>query len=593
MQRYILFFQAMLAISLCAACSKGESSPTADELLGHAKYQAMAYGGYRNHDRAQAPTVQEIKEDLRLLHAMDIRILRTYHARLYGHAENVLKAISELKAHDPDFDMYVMLGAWMQCAAAWSEHPNHAVGDSINNAAEIAKATALASRYPEIVKIIAVGNESMVHWAASYYVAPQVITAWVKHLQALKSKGELPADLWITSSDNYASWGGEANYRGADLEELIRAVDYISLHSYPFHDTHYNPEFWYVPEPEEQLDKTTIINRAMERAVKRVGAQVAEVRRYLYAIGSEKEIHIGETGWASADNSLYGPSGSRAADEYKQHLYYQKIRSWCDSMGMSCFYFEAFDEPWKDQENAMGSENHFGLFDVQGNAKLPLHAMIDANTFKGLGRNGNETGVSTTRETALAEQSMMPPFKSAMPITLLKYPKDQVRDAAALQILPVNQKDARSYPAVDLKINCWEGSCQAFANKTLSELTVIPGEGAWWGVALEIQGQAINFVDFSRGQLMFEMKTSRGNSSFKLGLLSGNFGAGTQQRAEMSFGPEGIKKVATTWKEYSLSVATLISEGFDLKDITAPLLISGQGNAAGDTIQIRKLRFLK
>jgi hypothetical protein len=66
----------------------------------------------------------------------------------------------------------------------------------------------LTRQYPDIIKVIAVGNEAMVKWAASYFVQPDVILKWVNHLQALKQKGDLPKALWITSSDNFASWGG-------------------------------------------------------------------------------------------------------------------------------------------------------------------------------------------------------------------------------------------------------------------------------------------------------------------------------------------------------------------------------------------------
>jgi hypothetical protein len=48
----------------------------------------------------------------------------------------------------------------------------------------------------------------MVKWATSYYVQPSVILKWVNHLQELKKVGKLDAKLWITSSDNFASWGG-------------------------------------------------------------------------------------------------------------------------------------------------------------------------------------------------------------------------------------------------------------------------------------------------------------------------------------------------------------------------------------------------
>jgi hypothetical protein len=40
-----------------------------------------------------------------------------------------------------------------------------------------------------------------------------------------------------------------------DLNQLIKAVDYISLHSYPMHDTHYNPEFWGFMESENLSER--------------------------------------------------------------------------------------------------------------------------------------------------------------------------------------------------------------------------------------------------------------------------------------------------------------------------------------------------
>lgn len=584
----------LLAVLLLAiSCNSSEPGLSADELLGSAQYQAIAYGGFRNHNRSKAPTVEEIKEDVKLMHAMDIRFLRTYHARLYNHAANLLQAIAEIKAEDPDFEMYVMLGCWMQCEGAFTNSPNHAIGDSINNSAEIEEAIALASAYPDIVKVVAAGNESMVHWAATYYVQPPVITRWVKHLQEQKRTGVLPENLWITSSDNYASWGGEAEYQGPELEELIEAVDYISLHSYPFHDTHYNPEFWYVPAEEENLDKKIIINNAMERAVDRVEQQVKQVQTYVNSLGSEKEIHIGETGWASDDNSLYGASGSKAADEYKQHLYYQKIRSWCDSMRMSCFYFEAFDEPWKDQNNLLGSENHFGLFDVEGNAKLPIHAELEANTFKDLGRNGITPDISTQPEAVLFQEALVPPFKSAVPVKLLEYPNNhQEGNAQVLQLLPIAETEKVSYPSESLKINAWDGTCNAYADSSHKVLNVLPGNGPWWGAALEVQGASSDLSAFEKGSLQFEIRTNS-TAQFELGFLTGNYSKGNQKRAAVKFGQGQNLQASKQWKTISTPLSQLKGEDVDLKDVSALLFLSGENAAQGDTIQLRNISYVK
>ena len=155
-------------------------------------------------------------------------------------AANLLKAISELKQEDPTFEMYVMLGAWIDCKNAWTDQEPDHNEESEANASQILVAAYLANQYPDIVKVIAVGNEAMVKWAATYYVQPRIILKWVNHLQGLKKEGKLPEDLWITSSDNFASWGGGGEeYHVEDLNELIKAVDYISMHTYPMHDTHY------------------------------------------------------------------------------------------------------------------------------------------------------------------------------------------------------------------------------------------------------------------------------------------------------------------------------------------------------------------
>jgi len=55
---------------------------------------------------------------------------------------------------------------------------------------------------------------------------------------------------------------------------------------------------------------------------------------------------------------------------------------------IGCFYFEAFDENWKDANNPQGSENHFGLINLKSEAKYVLWEMVDQGVFKGLKRDG-------------------------------------------------------------------------------------------------------------------------------------------------------------------------------------------------------------
>jgi len=387
-----LIFTLCLGIGSCKDKKMNElpvnNNKSAAEFLGHSEYRAMSYGGYRTLTRDDQPSLSQIKEDLKILSAIGVKVIRTYNLQL-DQAPNILKAIRALKKEDANFEMYVMLGLWMECENA-RHSPNHAREDVGVNTAEIERAILYSNQYPDIVKIIAVGNEAMVHWQADYFVLPSVILKWVNHLQKLKSEDKLPSDLWITSSDNFASWGGgDAAYHSEDLTALIKAVDYISIHTYPFHDTHYNSSFWLESQKNtEHLDAKVRIELAVQSAVDYAVSQYQAVENYVKSLGVKVPIHIGETGWATASENLYGTSGTQAADEYKQALYYQKMSDWTLANGVSCFYFEAFDEPWKDAPRPMGSENHFGLFDVQGGVKYALWDAYDLGLFEGLIRDG-------------------------------------------------------------------------------------------------------------------------------------------------------------------------------------------------------------
>lgn len=396
-QKTFLFLIVIFFTSACVKTDKKESiklkttkSLTAADILGNPDYLAISYGGYREKSREIQPTIAQLKEDLKLMHAMGVRVLRTYNVQPeLPHASNVLKAITALKEENANFEMYVMLGAWIDCLNAWTgKEPNHTI-ESAQNEGEIARAVALAKKYPSIVKVIAVGNEAMVRWATSYYVQPNVILKWVNHLQELKNTGELSKDLWITSSDDFSSWGGgDPSYRGKDLEEIIKAVDYVSMHTYPYHNSHYNANFWEVPEFQKSLKNKTKVDRAMMRALDFAKNQYRNVQNYVKSIDATKTVHIGETGWATISNEHYGLNGSRASDEYKQGLFYKQMREWTNAEGISCFYFEAFDEQWKDSKNSEGSENHFGLINLKSEAKFPIWNLVDQGVFKGLTRGG-------------------------------------------------------------------------------------------------------------------------------------------------------------------------------------------------------------
>ncbi len=594
---------ALLSSLTSFGCGKSFADSTAKEILGNPDCVAFSYGGYRGATRDEVPSVEELKEDMKILSAIGVKLIRTYNTQQFKQVDNLLEAIDQLQKENPDFEMYVMLGAWIDCKAAWGENADHDFGDEKNNSAEVGAAVALANKYPKTVKMIAVGNEAMVHWATNYFVEPGVILKWVNHLQDLKKSGKLSSDVWITSSDNFASWGGEAvAYHKPDLEKLIRAVDFISMHTYPFHDTHYDSDFWIAPESDAQLSAKEKADAAVDRAMERAKSQYKKVSDYVSGLGVNKPIHIGETGWSSVCGALYGGNGSQAADEYKAKRFYDSMRAWTAKEHISCFYFEAFDEKWKDLGSADGSENHFGLIDLQGRAKYALWDQVDAGVFEGLTRGGNPITKTFGGDENKLLASLLPvPVSGNWDGTVLANVNSERKIGSPVTeknyivfhktMSPDNTAES-SFPSKPVKLNVWEGTCEV--KRVDGEMHIGTGTGAWWGCGLEIQSDSVgeNLSRFKKGHLHFEIKGTT-KSQFRTGFQTGRYAAGNQTNNGVLFGPAEKYQLSEQWKQWSIPIEELIKVDAkaNLKDLTSPLYLKGEKEFDGNEIQLRNVRY--
>ena len=58
------------------------------------------------------------------------------------------------------------------------------------------------------------------------------------------------------------------------------------------------------------------------------------------------------------------------ANEDDQLRYFNELKRWAAATNTTIFFFEAFDEPWKGDENdPLGAEKHWGLFFVDRRPK--------------------------------------------------------------------------------------------------------------------------------------------------------------------------------------------------------------------------------
>jgi exo-beta-1,3-glucanase (GH17 family) len=88
-----------------------------------------------------------------------------------------------------------------------------------------------------------------------------------------------------------------------------------------------------------------------------------------------KTVIVGETGWPSSGDTIGEavPSAENAA------YYFLNFVSWARANGVSYFYFEAFDEPWKSEyEGPQGA--YWGLWENNGELKRGMQAVFDGIT---------------------------------------------------------------------------------------------------------------------------------------------------------------------------------------------------------------------
>jgi exo-beta-1,3-glucanase (GH17 family) len=599
----IVAFLVTLSMNMDGIFWSQEPPPnlSAREFLGNPDFMAISFGGFRHVSQGNAPTVEDLKEDLRIMSALGIKVLRTFKTQKNPHAANLLEAIKQLRTADPQFEMYVMLGVWIDCQRAWTGSPNHEAEDKVENRAEIETAVKLANQYPESVKVIAVGNEAMVHWASGYFVRPKVILNWVRHLQEGKKSGRLPSDLWITCSDNFEAWGGgDPDYHTDDLRELIRAVDYVSLHTYSFQDSFYSTDFFRFQPDERSLTVQQKADRAVERAVNFAISQYQQTAKFIHSIDPDKPVHIGETGWASRDNLSCGENGSGAADEYKQKLYYEGILDWTRKKGISCFFFEAFDEPWKNARNQGGCENHFGLFTVDGQAKFAIWAQVDGAGLAKLKRGDSQIKKTYDgdEKAVIADILGIPAYTDIQHIDAINDHREigQPVTEATYVVCRDKMKEVQqpnvSLPSARVNVVVWGGSClmKLLGSGTVSVATS-GSQNQWWGGSLVIEGngRGENLSQFAQGKLNFEIR-GPAKARLSIGFQTGLLHAGTQTNNQARFADTGTYQLSEDWKSYSIPLEE-INQQADLADVTNLLFLRGDGSLGGATIEVRNIYY--
>ncbi len=94
----------------------------------------------------------------------------------------------------------------------------------------------------------------------------------------------------------------------------------------------------------------------------------------IIATSAGKTVIIAETGWPSAGNKI----GNAIPSPENARYFFMTFVSWAKSSNVSFMYFEAFDEPWKTNEGAVGV--HWGIWDNNGSFKTNMDKIFNGQT---------------------------------------------------------------------------------------------------------------------------------------------------------------------------------------------------------------------
>jgi|GEM_PF-465165 len=523
-------------------------TPVARKLpADYATRKAVAYSPFRTGNRdSETITADEVLTDLQLLKQANFGLIR-----LFDSSDAVAKLTLQV-IKDNQLDIKVHLGAYV------------IAGNDGFNTAEIARAIKLANDYPDLVEAVSVGNETMVSWSFNKFTPTQIEA----FLATVRAGVQQP----VTTDDNWALWA-------AAPDDLLKAVDFVALHTYSLLDTVSAPGQW-----DWQQASVPAGQRAaamMDASIAKAKADYTAARSHLDGLGyTTMPIVIGETGWKAA------PTGgeTQRAHPVNQKMYVDRLATWKASSGapLNIVYFEAFDEPWK------GGDDGWGLFDVGRKARYAIQDLVPQAEW--------EAGTYTDADALY----YIPPVATG-PVTASRYTlySEQVTAGEAL-------------PSSALTWDAWQNgqtSTESEDSTTAAEgsksIKITPTPLDWgWGMTMNLRNGAENLTSFqAAGTLNFSIKTTYA------GKIEVGFLTGTSTNASLydvyipiASGQYGYVNDGN-WHDVHIPISDITPHGamafgmtdptkakLDLATVTNPFVINDTygvtGNAAGSTTPI-------
>jgi exo-beta-1,3-glucanase (GH17 family) len=517
--------------------------------------KAVAYSPFRSTNRdTETITAAMIKQDLDLLIAGGFKLIR-----MFDSSDAVTKLTLQV-IQSNGLDMKMLLGMYVSGSRGSNGAP---IIPEAQNQAELARGIALAKTYPSTVLAVSIGNETMVSWSF-VPVPPATMAGYIK---SVRNQITQP----VTTDDNWAFF---ANADRAVLNE----IDFAAVHTYPLADSVHTPGHW---------DWQQVASPAASRAVAMMDAAIASAKRDIAAVRSNLDLKgfntmpivVGETGWKAVNT---GDVEGRA-HPVNHKMYFDRLNAWnaapkTAAMPVNVFYFEAFDEPWKQ------SDDKWALFNVNRQARYAIQSLYPAATW--------EAGTYTA-----ADAVYHIPVVANSRITANRYTAysdvTTAGEAKPTETPIWNAWDSgvtASYPEIT------SDSAPTDMGKSI-EITPKPSSGNWgWGLALQLPLTAEDMSNFttSTGKLNFSIKTTY-PGKIEIGFFTGTVSASTGYDVYLPISPgEYGYDNNGAWHLVSIPISAITPKGakafgnsssptavLDMSKVTAPFVIADRYAATG------------
>lgn len=512
--------------------------------------KAINYSPFRTFNRdTELITKAMIKQDMDLLLAGGFKLIR-----LFDSSDMVARQTLEV-IRDNSLDMKVYLGAYLQ---------GYGNSKSGGNDAEVARAIALANQFSAIVLAVSVGNEMLI-FDFNKIDTPATLASYITKVRNAINQP-------VTTDDNYGFWKTAP-------QTITDTVDFVALHTYVEQDTLYAPGTW----DWQQLGAAPAARAAamMDAAIATTKVQYNAVRSYLDFAGlPHLPIVVGETGWHAVNTGNAGGNLPFRASPANQKMFIDRLRAWeaADRTGAgprAVFVFEAFDEPWKLDDN------FWGMFTVDRKARCAIQALNADNSAAGSATWVYDRSSPCDADSALYFQTM--PVGAAVGASRFTLFADAGTPGEAVQ----SGGDWAAFGKQNGGVT---------ADRPLSTATYAPGDGpqsleitptpADYGWGILRYGPASNLSAFSAGSITAWINTNGYPGKIEIGISTD-----TEDRkgaeAYLQLSPGDFNFCSTgAWCQVTIPVSAFLAVNpkLDLRAVLLPFVIADRYAITGKAL---------